>query len=89
MLQASLSNLTPKQSADQKTQKKLPLNPGSPKKVVINTRLNISQEIDDHIMQVISSPQIPWDSSKKPGKPLLKTPIKASPINPFYKLRKY
>ncbi|CAG9770332.1 unnamed protein product [Ceutorhynchus assimilis] len=61
----------------------------SPKKVIINTKLNISQEIDDHISQVIASPQAPWDSSKKPGKPLLKTPIKPSPINPFYKLKRF
>lgn len=69
---------------------KSPKNPRkspSPKKVKINTKLNVSQEIDDHIQQVISSPQIPFDSMKKPGKPLLKTPIKSSPINPFYRMK--
>ncbi|KAF7266491.1 hypothetical protein GWI33_020174 [Rhynchophorus ferrugineus] len=61
------------------------LKSGSPKRVKINTKLNVSQEVDDHIRQVIASPSIPFDSTKKPGKPLLKAPVKSSPINPFYK----
>lgn len=74
----------PKEITVQTTPKQSPA-----KKVVINTKLNVSQEIDDHIRTVMSSPQVPWDSSKKPGKPVLKTPLKPSFINPFYKLKMF
>ncbi|ENN78016.1 ribosomal RNA processing protein 1 homolog [Dendroctonus ponderosae] len=57
------------------------------KRVVINTRLNSSQNITEHIQKVQASPQPPWDSTRKPGKPVLKSPVRPSPINPFYKLR--
>jgi len=85
----SLKNLSSKHDLNKQSPKKQKSSLGSPKKVKINTKLNISQEIDDHILQVISSPQVPYDSSKKPGKPLLKTPIKSSPINPFYRLKTF
>lgn len=61
--------------------------PTGRKRVVINTQLNSSQNITEHIKQVQASPQPPWDSTRKPGKPLLKSPVRPSPINPFYKLR--
>ncbi|KAK9884181.1 hypothetical protein WA026_005135 [Henosepilachna vigintioctopunctata] len=54
------------------------------KRVKINTRLNQSQEFDDYHSQMLTSPAITFDASKKPGKPLLKTPTVNSPINPFY-----
>ncbi|RZC42974.1 Nop52, Sulfatase, Phosphodiest and/or Metalloenzyme domain containing protein [Asbolus verrucosus] len=54
------------------------------KKVKINTKLNRSQDVDEHHAQIKSSPAIPYDANKKPSKPLLKTPMMQSPINPFY-----
>lgn len=56
----------------------------SAKKVKININLNQSQEISEHVAQILSSPAIPYDANKKPAKPLLKTPSFSSPINPFY-----
>ncbi|EFA04899.2 ribosomal RNA processing protein 1 homolog [Tribolium castaneum] len=56
------------------------------KKVKINTKLNRSQDVQEHHAQILSSPQIPYDANKKPAKPLLKTPTLKSPIDPFYAL---
>ncbi|XP_044260629.1 ribosomal RNA processing protein 1 homolog [Tribolium madens] len=56
------------------------------KKVKINTKLNRSQDVQEHHAQILSSPQIPYDANKKPSKPLLKTPTMKSPINPFFAL---
>ncbi|XP_072383222.1 uncharacterized protein [Diabrotica undecimpunctata] len=58
---------------------------GSAKKVKINTNLNKSQEVYEHIANVKSSPAIPYDASRKPSKPLLKPTANSTPINPFYK----
>ncbi|XP_060533505.1 ribosomal RNA processing protein 1 homolog [Cylas formicarius] len=60
----------------------------TPKKVRINTKMNVSQEIYEHVLRVVSSPQIPYDGAKKPARPVLKPTRKAIPINPFYKLKK-
>ncbi|KAG5866189.1 hypothetical protein JTB14_000006 [Gonioctena quinquepunctata] len=60
------------------------LTPNSGKKVKINIKLNKSQEIHEHHAQILSSPAIPYDASKKPLKPLLKTGATSTPINPFY-----
>lgn len=56
----------------------------STKKVKINTKLNRSQEIYEHHMQILSSPGIPHDPNKKPAKPVLKSPARTNSINPFY-----
>ncbi|XP_044763164.1 ribosomal RNA processing protein 1 homolog [Coccinella septempunctata] len=58
--------------------------PERTKKVKINTSLNRSQEFEEYHTQVLSSPTIIFDGSKKPGKPLLKS-TSSTPINPFYK----
>lgn len=54
------------------------------KKVKINTKLNRSQEIYEHHMQILSSPGIPHDPNKRPSKPVLKSPARTNAINPFY-----
>lgn len=56
----------------------------STKKVKINTKLNRSQEIYEHHMQILSSPGIPHDPNKKPIKPVLKSPARTNSIDPFY-----
>lgn len=56
----------------------------SAKKVKINTKLNRSQEIYEHHMQILSSPGIPHDPNKQPVKPVLKSPARTNSINPFY-----
>ncbi|KAJ3651734.1 hypothetical protein Zmor_017752 [Zophobas morio] len=53
------------------------------KKVKINTKLNRSQDVQEHHFQILSSPGIPYDANAKPAKPLLKATGR-SPINPFY-----
>lgn len=55
------------------------------KKVKINMKLNRSQEIHEHVAQILNSPKIPYDANKKPLKPLLKSSVNSTPINPFYK----
>lgn len=62
-------------------------NPFQTKKVKINTKLNMSQEFHEHHKLILNSPGIPYDANKKPLKPLLKTPVKSTPINPFYNSR--
>lgn len=59
--------------------------PRSEKKVKIDLKLNRSQDIQEHQAQLKSSPGIPFDANKKPTKPLLKSNLIKSPINPFYK----
>ncbi|CAG9861641.1 unnamed protein product [Phyllotreta striolata] len=63
--------------------------PSSAKKVKINTKLNRSQEIQEHYVRVRSSPGIPFDASRRPAKPLLKSGAASSPINPFYKRKSF
>lgn len=55
------------------------------KKVKIMLQLNRSQDTSEYIRQLRSSPKIPYDSAKKPGKGLLKPNLVPSPINPHYK----
>lgn len=55
------------------------------KKVKIMLQLNRSQDTSEYIRQLRSSPKIPYDSAKKPGKGLLKPNLLPSPINPHYK----
>uniref|UniRef100_A0A182NR75 Uncharacterized protein n=1 Tax=Anopheles dirus TaxID=7168 RepID=A0A182NR75_9DIPT len=55
------------------------------KRVKIALNKNVAQDLVEHIKQVKSSPQLPFDSSRKPSKSLLKPNLIPSPINPFYK----
>ncbi|XP_050090693.1 ribosomal RNA processing protein 1 homolog [Anopheles aquasalis] len=55
------------------------------KRVKIALNKNVAQELDEHVKQVKSSPQMPFDSAKKPTKSLLKPNLIPSPVNPFYK----
>ncbi|GAB0095441.1 Ribosomal RNA processing protein 1 homolog [Sergentomyia squamirostris] len=55
------------------------------KRVRIALEMNTSQDTLDYIKQVRSSPQIPYDSTKKPVKGLLKPNLMPGPINPYYK----
>ncbi|XP_053681180.1 ribosomal RNA processing protein 1 homolog [Anopheles nili] len=61
-----------------------PITPGR-KRVKIALNKNVAQDLVEHIKQVKSSPQLPFDSRKKPSKSLLKPNLIPSPINPFYK----
>lgn len=84
--------VTPSQNNQVKSRRSLDQNllknpfstPNKTKKVKINTKLNRSQEIYEHHMQILSSPGIPHDPSKKPMKPVLKSPARTNSINPFY-----
>lgn len=62
-----------------------PSTPGSSKRVKIALKHNTSQNPAEYIQQIKSSPNIPFDAKKKPGKGLLKPNAMPSPINPFYK----
>ncbi|KNC26201.1 putative ribosomal RNA processing protein 1 [Lucilia cuprina] len=62
-----------------------PKTPGSNKRVKIALKHNTSQNPLEYIQQIKSSPNIPYDAKKKPGKGLLKPNAMPSPINPFYK----
>ncbi|XP_065362738.1 ribosomal RNA processing protein 1 homolog [Calliphora vicina] len=62
-----------------------PKTPGSAKRVKIALKHNTSQNPLEYIQQIRSSPNIPYDAKKKPGKGLLKPNAMPSPINPFYK----
>ena len=62
-----------------------PKTPGSMKRVKIALKHNTSQNPIEYIQQIKSSPDIPYDAKKKPGKGLLKPNAMPSPINPFYK----
>lgn len=59
--------------------------PAEKKRVKIALNKNIFQDLHQHIQQVKSSPQVPFDSSKKPPKGALKPNLMPSPINPFYR----
>lgn len=56
----------------------------SEKRVKIALYKNVSQETDEYIKTLENSPQVPYDSSRKPIKGLLKPNSMPSPINPFY-----
>ncbi|XP_058449811.1 ribosomal RNA processing protein 1 homolog [Malaya genurostris] len=58
---------------------------GTKKRVKIALNKNISQDLHQHIQKVKNSPQLPYDSSKKPSKGALKPNLIPSPINPFYR----
>lgn len=62
-----------------------PKTPSSMKRVKIALKHNTSQNPHEYIQQIKSSPDIPYDAKKKPGKGLLKPNAMPSPINPFYK----
>lgn len=57
---------------------------GSGKRVIIALNKNKAQSPHEYIKQVKESPNMPFDSSKKPSKSLLKPNVIPSPINPFY-----
>lgn len=57
------------------------------KRVKIVLQKNTAQDSSEYIATIKNSPQVPWDSSKKPTKGLLKPNLLPSPINPFYKKR--
>lgn len=57
----------------------------SGKRVKIVLEKNMAQEKSEYFRQLRASPQIPFDSSKKPTKGLLKPHSMPSPINPYYK----
>lgn len=54
------------------------------KRVIIALNRNKAQSPHEYIKQVKDSPNLPFDSSKKPTKSLLKPNVIPSPINPFY-----
>ncbi|XP_059619239.1 ribosomal RNA processing protein 1 homolog [Phlebotomus argentipes] len=54
------------------------------KKVRIALEKNTFQDTHQYLKQVRSSPQIPYDSSRKPAKSLLKPNLIPGPLNPFY-----
>lgn len=56
----------------------------SGKRVIIALNRNQAQTPNEYIKQVKDSPSLPYDSSKKPTKSLLKPNAIPSPINPFY-----
>lgn len=56
----------------------------SGKRVIIALNKNKAQSPHEYIKQVKESPNLPYDSSKKPSKSLLKPNVIPSPINPFY-----
>ncbi|XP_053949496.1 ribosomal RNA processing protein 1 homolog [Anastrepha ludens] len=58
---------------------------GSVKRVKIALKHNTMQNPSEYIKQIKSSPNLPYDADKKPGKGLLKPNSMPSPINPFYK----
>ncbi|XP_039958424.1 ribosomal RNA processing protein 1 homolog [Bactrocera tryoni] len=58
---------------------------GSIKRVKIALKHNTAQNPSEYIKQIKSSPNLPYDADKKPGKGLLKPNSMPSPINPFYK----
>ncbi|XP_055685578.1 ribosomal RNA processing protein 1 homolog [Lutzomyia longipalpis] len=55
------------------------------KKVRIALEMNTSQDTAEYLRQVRNSPQIPYDSDRKPAKSLLKPNLIPGPINPYYK----
>lgn len=54
------------------------------KRVTIALNRNKAQHPHEYIRQVKESPNVPFDSTKKPTKSLLKPNFVPSPINPFY-----
>lgn len=54
------------------------------KRVIIALNKNKAQSPHEYIKQVKDSPNLPYDSNKKPSKSLLKPNALPSPINPFY-----
>lgn len=56
----------------------------SGKRVIIALNKNKAQSPHEYIKQVKDSPNLPFDSSKRPTKSLLKPNVIPSPINPFY-----
>lgn len=71
---AQLSNLTPTSAFL-----------SAEKRVKIALKMNKSQEVTEYHRQLKQSPNLPYDSAKKPLKGVLKPNLTPSPINPFYK----
>lgn len=59
-----------------------PTNDG--KRVTFMLEHNIIQTAVEDFLLVRSSPQVPWDSAKRPGKTVLKPNLKPIPINYDY-----
>lgn len=59
-------------------------NGSSGKRVIIALNRNKAQSQHEYIKQVKDSPNLPFDSNKRPSKSLLKPNVIPSPINPFY-----
>lgn len=55
------------------------------KKVKIMLKMNRSQDTNEYVRQLRSSPNLPYDATKQPTKSLLKPNLMPSPINPYYK----
>lgn len=70
---AALKNASPKS-----------LTTSAEKKVKIMLQMNKSQEAVEYIRQLKQSPSLPFNSSEKPLKGVLKPNLMPSPINPFY-----
>ncbi|GLV37002.1 Nnp-1 [Carabus blaptoides fortunei] len=87
----SASVLNGKQNTPKRNVVKNPFSEATPsrgeKKIKFALNLNKSQDISEHISQVISSPGNPYDATKKPAKPLLKASPMVSPVNPFYRIK--
>lgn len=62
-----------------------PIIASSEKKVKIMLKMNTSQEPTEYINQLKQSPQLPYDSARRPVKGVLKPNLMPSPINPFYR----
>lgn len=58
-----------------------------PKRVRIALNHNTSQKPHEYLQQLKSSPDVPFDASKKPLKSVLKPNAQPSPINPFYNFK--
>lgn len=59
----------------------------SEKRVKIVLKHNSSQNTEEYVQQLQSSPQIPFDAERKPMKTSLKPSVAPSRINPYYKFQ--
>lgn len=58
--------------------------PSAAKRVVIALNKNETQQPHEYIKQLKDSPNMPFDSEKRPKKSVLKANVLPSPINPYY-----
>lgn len=54
------------------------------KRVKIMLKMNRSQDTNEYVRQLRSSPNLPYDATRQPTKSLLKPNLMPSPINPYY-----